>query len=110
MSKKFVRRDSVRYLKLGKRRKKARVWRKPKGRDNKMRLKRKGYPRKVSIGFKSPKSKKPSSVFVRNLRELNKLSKNAVIILARVGAKKKLELMKRAQENNIKILNMGGKK
>ena len=41
MKKKFLRRDSVRFSKIGKNRKKIQKWRKPKGRDSKMRLKRK---------------------------------------------------------------------
>ena len=49
---KFLRRISNRYSKLGKRRKKKQIWRRPTGRDNKMRERRKGYPARVSVGYK----------------------------------------------------------
>ena len=116
MSKQFKRRDTGRYSKLGKNRKKLQRWRKPKGRDNKMRLKRKSYPAVVSVGYK--KSKKESGkingktpALIHNLKELEALSKNSIAIIAKVGAKKKLELIKKAQDLGIKIKNLakGGK-
>ena len=117
MSKEFVRRDMSRFSKLGKNRKKLQSWRKPKGRDNKMRLKRKSYPSVVSVGYKT--SKKESGkvnglfpVLVHNLKELESLGKDSAAVIAKVGAKKKLELIKKADELKIKILNVkqGAKK
>ena len=112
MSKEFKRQDYMRYLKLGKRKSKV-VWRKPKGRDSKMRLKRGGYPSSPIIGRK--KSNKDSGkinglnpILVHNLSELESLDKSSAAILARVGAKKKFELIKKAEEMKIKILNVGG--
>ena len=114
MSKEFKRQDHMRYLKLGKRKSNV-PWRKPKGRDSKMRLKRQGYPSSPSVGNKS--SKKESGrigglipVLVHNLNELSSLDKKSVAILAKVGARKKLELIKKAEEMSIKLLNVGGKK
>lgn len=111
MSKEFKRRDVKRYSKIGKNRKKLQRWKKPTGRDNKMRLKRHGYPSVVSVGYKTPKKesglidgKKP--VLVHNTKELQLMEKNNVAILASVGAKKKLELIKKAQELGIKIINV----
>lgn len=100
----FLRRDSVRYSKLGKNRKKLQKWRKPKGRDNQMRLKRKGYPALPSIGYKKQSIKQAPMVY--NLNDLNKLEKNSSIIIASIGAKKKLDIIKKAQEMKIKILNI----
>jgi len=113
MSKEFKRRDSVRYGKLGKSSRKVK-WRKPKGRDNKMRLSMKSYPKSVSIGFKSPKNKSGkinglTTKLVYNLNDLKKLDKNIAIIIAKVGIKKKLEIIKEAEKNKIKIINIGGK-
>jgi len=102
MSKEFKRRDSVRYLKLGKKKSKV-PWRKPKGRDNKMRLSRRGYPKTVSIGCKKQSQK--SYELIHNLSELNNL-KTKEAILARVGARKKLEIIKAAKEKKIKLLNV----
>jgi len=115
MSKDFVRQDSVRHLKLGKRKKKLRTWRKPKGRDSKMRLSRKSYPKTVSVGYKTQKTqsgkiKGMTPVLVHNLNDLKKVDKNSIVILARIGAKKKLEIIKAAQESKIKILNLTGAK
>lgn len=114
-AKEFIRRDSVRYSKLGKNRKKLQKWKKPKGRDNKMRLKRKGYPKTVSIGYSSPRSeagridgKVPMLIY--NLADLGKLGRDNIAILAKVGAKKKLSIIKAAEEKKIKILNVAGGK
>ena len=75
--KKFVRRDSNRYSKIGKNRKKLQKWRKPKGRDNKMRERRAGYPKIVSVGYMSSKKEKgmiggAKPYLVYNVEDLNK--------------------------------------
>jgi large subunit ribosomal protein L32e len=106
MSKEFKRQESGRHSKLGRNRRKLQKWGKPKGRDSKMRLKRKGYPKVVSIGFKNSRTKKPS--LISNLMDLSKVSKDSTVILARIGAKKKFELIKTAQERGIKIINVKG--
>ena len=108
---KFIRRDSNRYSKIGKKRKKLQKWRKPKGRDNQMRLKRHGYPKNVSIGYKKPKKesgkiKGKIPVLVKNVAELNKVSKNKIIIVGKVGAKKKLEIIKKSKEMKIPLANI----
>ncbi len=115
MSKEFRRTDYMRSLKLGKKRKKARTWRAAKGKHSKMRRKRKGYPIIPEIGYRSPREdrgKINNSVpkLVYNLNDLSSLGKNSVVILARIGAKKKLEVIKKAEEMNIRIINIGGKK
>ncbi len=102
MSKQFKRQDHMRYNKLGKKSSKP-TWRKPKGRDSKMRLSRRSYPKTVSIGYKQ-KSQKQYTL-IHNLTELNNL-KEKEAILARIGAKKKLEIIKAAQEKKIKLLNV----
>lgn len=111
MSKKFVRRDTKRYSKLGKNRKKIQRWRSVTGRDNKIRLNKAGYPTKVKVGFKS--SKKESGkisgltpILVRNTKDLETLDKKSAVIIAKVGAKKKLDIIKKAIEMKLKILNL----
>lgn len=108
--KEFIRRDLVRYSKLGKNRKKLRKWRRPKGRDNKMREKRKGYPKTVSIGYKSQKSGHQKPILIHNENEFKNLTKNTPIILAKLGAKKKIHFIKKASELNLNILNVKGAK
>lgn len=112
----FLRSDIRRHLRLGKKRRKLQKWRMPKGRHNKIRRKRFGYPIQPGIGFSSPRvnSGKVNGlipVLVHNSRELMKTSKNNIVIIARVGARKKLEIIKKASEMNIPIfnLNTGGK-
>ncbi len=104
---KFLRRSWDRYSKLGKGRKKKQVWRRPRGRDNKMREKRKGYPAVVSIGYKKAERIKP--VLVNNFKDLEKVNKGDLVIIGNMGKKKKIEILKKAEEKKIKIhkLNVG---
>ena len=112
----FLRQDWERHSRIGRGRKKLQKWRRPRGRHSKIRRKRFGYPIKVMIGFK----KKVASagmvegkipILVYNVIELSKLTKNnSAIIAARVGARKKIDMLKKAQEMGIKIINAGGKK
>lgn len=100
---KFLRRTWNRYSKLGKRRKKKQVWRRPTGRDNKMREKRKGYPAIVSVGYKKGEKqrgiiKNKKSVLVMNIKDLEKVGKNEIAIIGKVGKKKKIELAKKAMQ------------
>lgn len=112
---KFIRPDTFRFSRLGKNRRKLQKWRRVRGKSNKLRLGRAGYPKVPSVGFKTPR-KEAGKVqglipkLVHNLDELNSLTKNEAAILARIGARKKLELIKKADELKIKILNLGGKK
>lgn len=112
---KFLRRKPTAYSKLGNRRKKKQVWRKPTGRDNKMREKLKGRPAVVSIGYRTDKiargmieEKQP--VYVENVSQLKRLRENEVPILGSVGIKKKIEIAKFAEKSNIKIHNLNVKK
>ncbi|MFW6282842.1 MAG: eL32 family ribosomal protein [Minisyncoccales bacterium] len=113
--KKFLRRASDRYSKLGLRRKDKQKWRKPKGRDNKMREKKKGYPAVVSIGYGRDKNqrelvngKKP--VYIVKPEELEKLKKDEIAIIGRVGKKRRIEISEKAKEKNIDIQNINPKR
>ena len=112
---KFLRRIWSRYSKLGKKRKKKQVWRKPTGRDNKMREKRKGYPAVVSIGYKADKNsrgtiKGKEQILVKNLKDLEKVKDNEIAIIGSVGKKKKLEIAEKAKDMKIQIYNLNAKK
>lgn len=100
---KFLRRTSNRYSKLGRKRKKKQVWRKPTGRDNKMREKRRGYPAVVSIGHMKKNSDEKKLIIIRNIKDLEKIEKNKTILLGKVGIKKKLEILKKAKEMKILV-------
>lgn len=108
---KFLRRRWFSYSKLGKRRKSKQKWRKPTGRDNKMREKRRGYPAVVGIGYRIEKKerglingKKP--VIVSNLKALEKIKSNEIAIIGKIGKKKKIEIAKKAKERNIEVYKM----
>ncbi len=112
---KFLRRTSVRLSKLGRKRKKKQVWRRPTGRDNKMREQRRGKPAIVSIGYSTDKKergkingKKP--LFIKSIKELEKAGKENIVILGKIGRKKKIEIVKKAKEMNIEIANLNIKR
>ena len=106
---KFLRRDHTRSSKLGKGRKKKQVWRRPTGRDNKMRERRRGYPSRVQIGYKKT-DKKEIIRIIQNPKELEKIKKGEIVIVGKVGKKKKIEIVKKAKEMKIKLKNMNIKK
>ncbi len=113
--KKFLRRTWNRYSKLGKRRKKKQVWRSPKGRDNKMREKRRGYPKVVSIGYRTSKKtrgkiREKIPFTINNLKDFEKIKKENIIIIGNVGKKKKIEIAKKAKKEGIEVQNLNLKK
>lgn len=113
--KKFLRRVWMRYSKLGRGKKKKQKWRRPRGRDNKMREKQRGYPRTVSIGYGNKKSlrgniKGLNPIKIQNITELEQLKENDIVILGKVGMKKKIEIAKKAKDKKIKIINLNIKK
>ena len=108
---KFLRRTWSRYAKLGKGRKKKQVWRKPTGRHNKMRERRKGSAAVVSIGYRSnKKSRDKKFVKINNIRDLEKINKNETAIISSVGKRKKIEIAKKAKEMKIEIMGLNTEK
>jgi large subunit ribosomal protein L32e len=111
---KFLRADTVRLLRLGKNRRKIQKWRRPRGHHNKLRLKRFSYPVQPGIGYGSLRKDEGKigglyPVLVHNLTEMQKLnSKTQCAILARIGAKKKIDMLKKAQESGLKVINIDG--
>jgi large subunit ribosomal protein L32e len=111
MAKRFLRNKWRTYSKLGRGRKKKQKYRKSKGIDNKMRLKMKGNPRNLSIGFRKEKAQRDlidglKPVLVKNIEEIKRLAKDEIAIIASVGDKKKKEIAEYLQKNNIKALNI----
>ena len=110
IKKKFTRRGTRRHSKLGRGRKNKQKWRKPKGRDNKMRENKKSRPPVVSVGYRKPKEergkingKKP--VRVENLKDARNVGKGDLVIIASVGKKKRLEIEKIIGDKGADILN-----
>ncbi len=105
----FLRRGTGMHLRIGKKRKKMQTWRKPKGRDNKMRENRKGRFALVSIGYKR-KNEKRNSFIVYNMEDLENAKKYSFIVLGKMGKKKKKEILKRAAEMKIDFHNINTRK
>ena len=105
----FVRRGTGMHLLIGKKRKKLRKWRKPKGRSNKMRENRKGRPPVVSIGYRRIHEGK-SQIVIHNTKELENAKGYEVIILGSVGKKNKKEIIKKAVEMKINFQNINAAK
>ncbi len=105
----FVRQESWRYVRLKEN------WRRPKGIDNKMRQKVKGWPQTVNVGYRGPKMARnlhPSGyeeVLVYNVKDLEKvdIESQAVRIAHTVGKKTRLQILAAAKEKGIFVLNPG---
>jgi large subunit ribosomal protein L32e len=105
----FVRQESWRYDRL------AKNWRKPKGKDNKMRKQKSGMPALVKVGYRGPRAARglhPSGYrdnVIHNTAELSKLDpkNDAARIGHTVGKKKRIEIISKAVELGIKVLNPG---
>ena len=112
MTRKFLRTDWMRYSRLGKNRKKIQRWRRAKGRHNKIRKRREGYPSKPLIGYGAPRKESGKihgliPLVVGSFNDLNDAGKHNIIILGRrLGARKKMEIIKRTREMNLKIANL----
>ena len=98
---KFLRREVHNYSRLGRRRKKLQKWRRPTGRDNPMREKKRGKRNIVSIGYKN--EKRISQKVIYNIKDLEHIKENEKVILGNVGKKKKIELLRKIKEKGIEI-------
>ena len=107
----FVRPDTFVMQRIGKGRRKMQKWRRVRGKHNKTRLGRFSYPVMPQVGYRTPKKEagRVQGLFpklVHNVKELVLLDKNSIAIIARIGARKKIELIKKANELGIKVLNI----
>jgi large subunit ribosomal protein L32e len=116
MKRTFLRSETHRFSRLGKGRPKLQKWRRPRGKHNKTRLNRFSYPVQPGIGCGTPRKDEGKvdglmPILITNHSDLDKLSKSNIAIVSRkLGAKKKIEIMKKLLEKNIKVMNAGGKK
>jgi len=106
----FLRVEWHKKIKLGSTVKKKRKWRGAKGRHNKIRLGRKGRLSRPKIGWgenRKTKGRIENLVVVRveNLNDLSKVKKGEGIIIGSLGKKKRKEVIAKANEMKIKILN-----
>lgn len=99
------------YRKLGA----VKSWRRPRGVDNKQRLKLKSRPKQPNIGYKNPREVRglhPSGrkpVVVRNLEELRGLAEekeDVIVYIARtVGERKRSLMREEASKLGLKLAN-----
>jgi large subunit ribosomal protein L32e len=103
---KFVRQESWRYVRL------ETTYRRPRGKDSRMRLQKSGSPPLVKVGYGSDRRYKglhPSGyveALVCSLKDLEKLSpeKHAVRLSGRLGVKK-LAIFEEARSKGFRVLN-----
>lgn len=88
-------------------------WRKPKGMHSKLRRKFRGKIKMPSIGYSSPSIVRfhhPSGllpILINSIQDLSKVKKNSGLILgSTMGKRKKTEIIKKALELKLKILNL----
>jgi len=103
----FMREGSKNFKRVGKK------WRRPRGRQSKLREHKKNKGFIPHPGYGSPRSVRglhPSGfeeVLVFNIKDLEKINpeKQACRIASVVGKKKRIEIMKKTEEKKIKVLN-----
>jgi len=104
----FVRQESWKYIRLKEN------WRRPHGLDNKVRKRFKGWPPRVSAGYRGPKAARalhPSGfeeVSVHNEDDLNQIDPKtqAARIAHTVGKKKRSRILTEARKKKILVLNL----
>ena len=103
----FIRQDNPKRMKLNYK------WRKPKGIHSKIRHKFKGRRKMPSPGYKSPRKVKDlhssgvEMVRVSSVLDLDKVKKGQGIIVSKsTGARKRLDILKKANELKISVLNL----
>jgi len=105
---KFLREEWFRYKRIPKN------WRRPDGITSKMRKNLKYRPSRVRVGFRGPKeirglhSSGFKEIIVYNVKDLKQIDPNtqAARIGSTVGTKKRIDIEKKAEELEVRILNM----
>lgn len=104
----FIRQDAHKKPRVGTN------WRKPRGRQSKMRLQFSGYRAIVKTGYGTPKILRNCNregleqVRVDSLDSLEKVDakKQGIIVASSIGTRKKIEILKIALEKKIAVLNI----
>ena len=107
---KFLRTDWHKKIRLGKGVKKNQKWHGAKGRQNKLRLNRKGRMQRPKVGWGADNSEKGfiagvDFVRVENVKDIKAVKKGQGILIANVGKKKRAEIIAKAEEKKITIVN-----
>jgi ribosomal protein L32E len=107
---KFLRTDWHKKIRLGKGVKKNLKWHGAKGRQNKLRLGRKGRMQRPKVGWGAESAARGfvdgmEVVRVENIKEVEAVSKGQGVLVANVGAKKRAEILTKAKEMKLTVLN-----
>ncbi len=107
---KFLRTDWHKKIRLGKGVKKNQKWHGAKGRQNKLRLNRKGRMQRPKIGWGAEGTTKGfvegmEVIRVENVKEMEAVKKGQGAVIASIGKKKKNEIIAKANEMKVTILN-----
>jgi large subunit ribosomal protein L32e len=88
-------------------------WRKPRGSDSKIRVNKKGYQRKIKIGYKGPSQVRGLTrtglkiVLVKNMNCLNNINKETdIVCISKLGTRKKLAIINECVNKNLQIYNI----
>ncbi|MFW5746560.1 MAG: eL32 family ribosomal protein [Nanoarchaeota archaeon] len=90
-------------------------WRRPKGRQNKLRLGVKGYKAPVSKGYRMPRSLRNKDTVsgleqchITSMADVETVDPKTMgaIVSRAIGMRKKIEIIKKLQEKKVKILNI----
>lgn len=105
MSKKFKQQDYFRYKRLGSK------WRRPRGLQSKLKIRKGGAGNSVSIGYGTPRTVRNKIdgldvVIVNNVDELSKVGDDIALVASSVGARKAKMIRDKAKELDIRVLNM----
>jgi large subunit ribosomal protein L32e len=103
----FARQESWKYVRLKPN------WRKPRGKDSKMRLQKSGAPQLVRVGYRTPRKYRnlhPSGfkeVLIHRVEDLEGLDPTiyAVRIASSVSKLKKIKIIEEAEKKGLKVLN-----
>ena len=106
---KFIRQESWKYIRI------KNSWRRPRGKDSKMRLHKKGRPPLPKIGYRTPaliRGRHPSGfeeILIYNIKDIKDRvidpSRQAIRIGGSVGKRKRLKILEYADAHDIKVLN-----
>ncbi|MBS3145778.1 hypothetical protein J4414_03185 [Candidatus Woesearchaeota archaeon] len=103
----FIRQGGKRYKRL------AKVWRRPRGLDSKARRSFKGHEKLPSIGYGSNREIRGLNrhgfreFLVKTISDLDKIKKSEVAVIQRkIGNKKRVLILKKAKEMNIRVYNV----
>jgi ribosomal protein L32E len=107
---KFLRKDWHKMIKLGSTVKKKRKWRGAKGRQNKIRLERRGRSQRPKVGWGNKSELKGklegmNFTYIMNIKDLETVKKGEAIVIGSVGEKKRKEIIAKSKESDLKILN-----